>query len=69
MNPMQRPVKERADDEYSRVYLNEAGNLNRAERRTARGRQLVAEARVKALQAKVDFLEQLVATELPGGAT
>lgn len=52
------PIKERADDQYVQVYRSEVGHLNRAERRTAFGRQLVAEAHAKALQAKVDFLEQ-----------
>ena len=51
-------VKERADDRYFRVYQNEVGHLNRADRRTAHGRQLTAEAHAKALQAKVEFLEQ-----------
>ena len=61
------PLKERADEQYSRVYMEEVGHLNRADRRTARGRLLVAEAHAKALQAKVEFLEREVEM-MKGGA-
>jgi len=46
-----------AHDVYLREYLTRVGHLNRKERRTAHGRQLVAEAEAAALRAKVEFLE------------
>ena len=51
-SPMQK-----ADEAYRKAYYENLGDLNRQQRRTARGRQLVAEAHAKALQARIDVLE------------
>lgn len=58
---------ELANDAYESTYREAVGLLNRAERRTARGRQLVAEAHAKALLAKIEILESEI-TDLKGGA-
>ena len=49
-------IRDLAGDVYNDTY-RENMQLNRADRRTAKGRQLVAEARVKALEAKIAVLE------------
>ena len=51
----------RAEQEAQRIYTQHIGNLNRAERRTAQGRRLVAEAEAAALREKVRILEEYIA--------
>lgn len=63
----ERSIQEKADEAFMRTYHDAIGHLNRAERRTAFGRQKVAEAHAKALQAKVDLLEEELRF-LKGGA-
>lgn len=47
----------RAQEAYVRAYYEALGSMNRKDRRTAYGRQLVAEAKNKALLAKIAVLE------------
>lgn len=54
----ERSVQQKADETYERIYREEVGYLNRKERRTALGKLAVANAHIKALQAKCDFLEE-----------
>jgi hypothetical protein len=49
------------------AYQSIVGTMNRAERRTARGRQLVAQGLAAALQAENDILKDRI-KELEGGA-
>ncbi len=46
------------EDAYYEVFNAEVGHMNRAARRTTKGRLLVAEAQVKALAAQVEFLKE-----------
>ena len=59
-------IAERANDAYEHAYHTAVFNLNRRDRRTALGRQIVAEAKAKALEAKVSILEAAI-EELKGG--
>ena len=59
-------IAERANDAYEHAYHTAVLNLNRHDRRTALGRQIVAEAKAKALEAKVSVLEAAI-EELKGG--
>ena len=58
MRMPERPLMERADDVYRDAYYEIVGNLNRAERRTAKGKLIVAEAEIAALKAQNEFLRQ-----------
>lgn len=51
-------IEQKAAEAYERAFYDSVGHLNRAQRRTAHGKQLVAEAHAKALQAKVRMLEE-----------
>lgn len=55
---LDRTVTQKADDAFRWAYQDAIGHMNRADRRTAYGRQKVAEAKAKALQAKIDVLEE-----------
>lgn len=57
-----------AEDIYQRSLMSSVGGLNRAERRTAQGRMLVAQAEAKALREKLDYLEQYVIQSIDKGA-
>lgn len=58
-----RTVAEKADAAFHFSYQEAVGHMNRADRRTAYGRQKVAEAEAKALQAKIDVLEAALKTK------
>ncbi len=62
-----RSVEERACQAYENAYFTIAGHLNRAERRTIKGRLLVAQAHADGLHAKIAVLEAEV-RDLKGGA-
>ena len=61
-----RTVEERACEAYENAYSATAGHLNRAERRTIKGRLIVAQAHADGLYAKIAVLEAEVQT-LKGG--
>ena len=56
---------QRADEAYTQSYYESVGMLNRKERRTVHGRQLVAEAQAEALQKRCEALEEAL-KELTG---
>ena len=58
-----RSVAEKANAAFDFSYQEAVGHMNRADRRTAYGRQKVAEAQAKALQAKIDVLEAALKTK------
>ena len=60
MDDRNRVKPETPEDAYWRAFDESVGQLNRKERRTARGRQIVAEAHAKALQSKIDALERML---------
>ena len=49
---------EQIERERRQAYADVCPQMNRAERRTARGRMLVAQGEAAALRAEVDFLRQ-----------
>ena len=61
-----RTVEERACQAYETAYNATAGHLNRADRRTIKGRLIVAQAHADGLCAKIAVLEAEVQT-LKGG--
>lgn len=62
-----RSIEERACQAYENAYSAVAGHLNRAERRTIKGRLIVAQAHADGLHAKIAVLESEI-QELKGGA-
>lgn len=52
----------KANEAFERTYYEAVGHLNRKDRRTAHGRMLVAEAKNKALLAKIAALEEAIAS-------
>lgn len=60
-------LRERMKRNTADAYQSIVGTMNRAERRTARGRQLVAQGLAAALQAENDILKDRI-NELEGGA-
>lgn len=52
---------ERAEHAYRRTYDNVTNGMNRAERRTARGRMIVLEAKAKALTDKIESMKESIA--------
>ena len=52
------PLVERANNVYCGAYNEIVGGLNRAERRTTKGKLLVAEAEIAALKAQNEFLKE-----------
>ena len=60
-------LREQIDRNKTYAYQSIVGTMNRAERRTARGRQLVAQGLAAALQVENDILKDRI-QELEGGA-
>lgn len=59
MMPIRLPsLEQQSEEAYNRTYHECAGHLNRKDRRTVKGRLIVAEAEIKALRAKIAVLEQ-----------
>lgn len=50
-------------EEADAYYFNAIGHMNRAERRTTRGRLVVAEARVKALEIELAAMRRQASRE------
>ena len=58
MRQMMPSIREQAGDAYLRAYNEIAGHLNRAERRTAKGKLIEAKARIAALEAENKVLRE-----------
>lgn len=61
-------VEDRAHEAFHYTYYESVGNLNRKDRRTAKGRQVVAEAKLKASLAKISVLEEELRKQKGGAA-
>lgn len=58
MKKMMPDIHQKADDAYFRAYSDIAGHLNRAERRTDKGKLIDAKAKIAALEAENKVLRK-----------
>lgn len=58
MRKMMPSIRQQADDAYFRAYSDIAGHLNRAERRTAKGKLIDAKAKIASLEAENKVLRE-----------
>lgn len=58
MRKMMPSIREQAGDAYLMAYNEIAGHLNRAERRTAKGKLIDAKAKIAALEAENKVLRE-----------